>query len=148
MSMGIQPEMDESPFASEEDESRPQMLIGIAQWSTSLGRMDILHATMSLSGFSVSPRQKQCEWAKGVMGHLKKFPDVSIAISPDAPDCRGFERIKADWSQHHPDAKEDIPEDVPEPTMEAMRITVFVDADHAHDKKTGMSVTGIVVSLN
>ena len=112
----------------------------VAQWSTLLGRMDALCAVMSLSGFSVNPRQKQHQWAKDAMGCLKKFPDMSINISPDVPDHTGFERIKADWSQHCPDAKEDVPEDMPEPTMEAMRITVFVDANHAHDEKNKFKV--------
>ena len=46
------------------------------------------------------------------------------------------------------DAKEGMTEDMPEPTMKAMRITVFVDADHAHDKKTRRSGTGITLLLN
>ena len=32
--------------------------------------------------------------------------------------------------------------------MKAMRITVFVDAEHAHDEKTRRSATGIIVLLN
>ena len=63
------------------------------------------------------------------------------------PNCKGFKKINADWSQHHPDASEDIPEDMPEPTMKAMRIAVFVDADHAHDKKTRRSVTASLCCL-
>ena len=82
------------------------------------------------------------------MGCLKKFPDMSMAINPDVPNCDGFEKIKSDWTQQCPDAKEDVPDDMPEPTMKAMRITVFVDADHAHDKKTRRSVTGIIALLN
>jgi len=43
---------------------------------------------------------------------------------------------------------EDIPHNMPPPKGRNVKITAFVDADHARDKLTRRSVTGIVVLLN
>ena len=48
----------------------------------------------------------------------------------------------------YPDAEEDIPDDMPKPKGKPMRITCYVDADHAHDVVTRRSVTGIVLLIN
>jgi hypothetical protein len=52
------------------------------------------------------------------------------------------------WIEFYPDAGEDIPEDILDPLGREGRITVYVDADHARDKVTRRSVTGIILLLN
>ena len=52
------------------------------------------------------------------------------------------------WDELHPDAKEDIPDNMPTPKRKEVKLTVFVDANHASDKVTRRSVTGILVILN
>ena len=52
------------------------------------------------------------------------------------------------WRDLYPDALEELPGDAPKPKGSCMRITIWVDADHAHDKVTCRSVTGVVVMLN
>ena len=47
------------------------------------------------------------------------------------------------WSEMYPDAIEDIPRDMPIPKGRAATMTTFVDADHARDKVTCRSVTGV-----
>jgi hypothetical protein len=41
-----------------------------------------------------------------------------------------------------------IPNDLPTPKGPKVRMTVYVDADHAHDLVTRRSITGILVMLN
>ena len=50
--------------------------------------------------------------------------------------------------EFYPDAKEDLPKDKPKAKGKLCTITCFVDADHARDKLTRRSVTGILVFLN
>jgi hypothetical protein len=50
--------------------------------------------------------------------------------------------------EFYPDAEEDIPDDQPVPGTKKAQITVFVDADHAHDVVTRRSVTGIILFIN
>ena len=56
--------------------------------------------------------------------------------------------IKADWSDFYGDVKEEIPEDAPEPLGEPIRITAFVDADHAGNVVTRRSQTGYLIYCN
>jgi len=52
------------------------------------------------------------------------------------------------WSEFYPDAEEDIPSDMPKPFGNLATLTCYVDADHARDKVTRRSVTGIVLLVN
>jgi len=52
------------------------------------------------------------------------------------------------WSEMYPDAVEDIPKDMPKPKGRAATMTTFVDADHARDKVTCRSVSGVLMLLN
>ena len=57
------------------------------------------------------------------------------------------ERAKA-MRDIYPDAEEIIPHDMPEPLGETVDINVFVDADHAGNKVTRRSHTGIILMVN
>ena len=48
----------------------------------------------------------------------------------------------------YPDAHEDLPHNMPEPRGEPIQLNVFVDADHAGDKITRRSQTGIYIMGN
>jgi hypothetical protein len=50
--------------------------------------------------------------------------------------------------EFYPDASEEIPKDLPPEKGLRVRMTVYVDADHAHDLVTRRSITGILVILN
>jgi hypothetical protein len=52
------------------------------------------------------------------------------------------------WKEFSPDAKEALPPDMPKSFEKKARRTAYVDADHASDKVTRRSVTGIIVFLN
>jgi hypothetical protein len=41
----------------------------------------------------------------------------------------------------YPDASEEIPKDLPPEKVPRVRMTVYVDADHAHDLVTRRSIT-------
>jgi hypothetical protein len=48
----------------------------------------------------------------------------------------------------YPDPGEEIPNDLPPEKGPRFRMTVYVDADHAHDLVTRRSITVILVMLN
>jgi hypothetical protein len=50
--------------------------------------------------------------------------------------------------EFYPDASEEIPNDIPPEKGPRVRMTVYVDADYAHDLVTRRSKTGILVMLN
>jgi hypothetical protein len=54
----------------------------------------------------------------------------------------------SNWMEFYPDAGEEFPKDLPPEKEPRVRMTVYVDADHAHDLVTRRSITGILVILN
>jgi len=56
--------------------------------------------------------------------------------------------VSRDWDDFYPDAKEEIPADAPETRGRSVQINMFVDADHAGDRITRRSHTGILIFLN
>jgi hypothetical protein len=56
----------------------------------------------------------------------------------------------SNWMDFYPDAGEEvpIPKNFPPEKGPKVRMTVYVDADHAHDLVTRRPITGILVILN
>jgi hypothetical protein len=87
-----------------------------------------------------------------LFGYLKKYNKLRVLIDPQYRDNSMFEDMPdADlekWKEFYPDAEEALPPDMPRSFGMTGRLTVYVDADHASDKVTRRSVTGIIVFLN
>jgi len=56
--------------------------------------------------------------------------------------------MQFDWTDFYRDAKEEVPVNMPEPLGKEAEIHCFVDANHASDKVSRRSQTGILVFLN
>ena len=72
-------------------------------------------------------------------------------IDPKHLDHQQFNTVKYDqWKEFYPDAEEILPckDMISPPLGKKLRITVYKDADHAHDLVTRRSVTGILLFLN
>ena len=52
------------------------------------------------------------------------------------------------WTEFYPDAEKEIPHDILEPKGRKVRLTVYVDADHAHNQVTKRLITSIIIFLN
>jgi hypothetical protein len=94
----------------------------------------------------MSSRQGFMKAVKRILAYLKTFPkgrfivvttypDHSISPFEDHPNLRDF----------YPDAKEKIPNDLPMSKGPKVRMTVYVDANHAHDLVTRRSITSILM---
>lgn len=145
------PELDDSPLLSDEMASKYRAVIGSANWVVLLGRFDIAYATNVLARFSMNPREGHLIAAKRIFGYLEKYPKGEIIMDPNNVDhadkLKKFQEYD-NWQEFYPDAVEEIPTDIPEPGNNKADITVYVDADHAHDQVTRRSVTGIVLLVN
>ncbi len=143
------PELDESPLCDSEQASIFRSFIGSLNWIITLGRFDVHHATMSLARFNMSPKEGHLKAVTRIFGYLKAFPTGKILLDNKSPDHSRFDiDVNHDWQEFYPDAEEEIPHDMLEPKGKTARLTIFVDADHAHDQVTRRSVTGIIVFLN
>ena len=151
MSEIYHPETEASPFLNPIDHSKFRSLIGCANWIIILGRFDIAYAVNTLSRFSQAPREGHLTAMIRVFGYLKKWMKGAILIDPKYPDHSQFPFEEyQQWKEFYPDAEEVKPPESMLPDMKGkrIRITVYKDADHAHDVVTRRSVTGVLLFLN
>ena len=54
-------------------------------------------------------------------------------------------KLVEDFKEEYPEAVEGIDDYLPPPLVDELKVTVFVDSDHAYDKVTRRSITGIIM---
>lgn len=93
-----------------------------------------------------APRKGHLALAEDVLGYLKKYPAKGYVINP-APlqiDPKyEIVKLKEDFGGQYKYFHEDIDPRFPTPLIPELDINLFVDANHAHDKITGRSITGL-----
>ena len=152
MTSGDHPEEDATPLLNDADHRKYQSLIGMLTWSVVIGRFDIAFATASLSRFSSCPREGHLKRVLRVFSYLKGRPNLRLICDSRDPifeDAGGALRIDftAILKDQYPWAQEEIDINVPEPLIQELAITCFVDSDHSHDTVTRRSITGLVIFL-
>ena len=143
------PELDTSELLDEKHTQQYQMLIGMAQWACTIGRLDISYAVSSLSRVSCAPREGYLALALYLFGYLKQHPNKRILLDSRplkvAPELK-VKSFHPDFLEDYPDAKEDFdPSMFPEAFGEELETSIFFDADHAHDQATRRSISGIIL---
>jgi hypothetical protein len=143
-------ELDESDLCDVEGISKFKSLIGSANWIITLGRFDIAYAVSTLSRYSMAPRLGHFTAMERVFGYLRKHYAGHIVIDHQVAPIREKAQFNLgmDWIEFYPDATEDLPYDMPHPAGSKAMLTCYVDADHARDKVTCRSVTGIILLIN
>jgi hypothetical protein len=102
-----------------------------------------------MSRFNMLPREGHLKAVKRILSYLKTFPKGRVIIDASYPDHSVYHvEDHSNWMEFYPDASEEIPKDLPPEKGPIIRMTVYVDADHAHDLVTRRSITGILVMLN
>ena len=61
MKEGYHPKLEEGPPLNEEDQKQYQYMMGVLQWICTMGHIDIVYATSSMSRFSNQPRQSHLD---------------------------------------------------------------------------------------
>jgi hypothetical protein len=94
-----------------------QMLIGMAQWACTIGRLDIAFAISSLSRFSANPQIGHLALTINLFGYLKKYPNQRIVLD----SCPSIVEEELHQKSFHPDfledydgAKEELGDGLPE----------------------------------
>ena len=97
----------------------------------------------------MQPREGHYTALQRVFGYLRLRPHGKLLIDVgEIPIRKNLEKKNdSNWTEFYPDAIEDLPLDRPKPKGASITITCFVDADHARDKVTRRSVTGMVCLL-
>ncbi len=148
MQTGYRPELDVSPVLGPEQANYFQSLIGILRWAVELGRIDIYVDVALLSSHLVEPRTGHLEQVFHIFSYLKAHLNSHLVFDPRyvAWENASFEQY--DWKEFYSDAKEAIPPNAPIARRHPVQINAFVDANHAGNKITRRSHTGILIYLN
>ena len=56
--------------------------------------------------------------------------------------------VEQNWFELYPDAKEELPPDMPVPKGRWVKISTYFDVNYAHDLETRRSVTGVMLFIN
>ena len=150
------PELDASDFCDDTLTTMFQNLIGVLRWIVELGRIDIQLETSLLSQYLAQPRRGHLEQACNIFRYLKKVNSAYVVMDPTPweVDWIGEQgevhpRDRAVYMKElYPDAIDMTPHDMPEALGESVSISCFVDADHAGNKITRRSHTGIIIFIN
>ena len=145
---GYRPELDVTAELKLEGVRYFQELIGVLRWAVELGRIDIATEVSVLSTHLALPREGHLQQVYHMFGYLKARPKRTIAFDPAHPDIDESRFVKCDWHDFYRGAKESIPGDMPEPRGNVVSTHCFVDADHAGNKVTRRSQSGILLFVN
>ena len=155
-SQSYRPELDATEFCDSQLTTMFQNLIGVLRWIIELGRIDIHLETALLSQYLAQPRTGHLQQACNIFRYLKKVNSAYVVMDPTPWDVdwvgeqgEAHPRERARYMKElYPDAIDQIPHDMPQPFGEGVQISCFVDADHAGNKITRRSHTGIIIFLN
>ncbi len=123
-------------------------LIGTLRWAVELGRIDIFVNVSLLSSFLAQPRVGHMEQVLHIFAYLKHHEQSNLVFDPRVVDWDESQFQKFDWTDFYKDACESIPPNAPPPRGNPVQMNVFVDADHAGNRVTRRSHTGILLYLN
>jgi len=146
--VGFAPELDDSPELGPDEASYYASLVGMMRWMIELGRVDIATEVSELSSYLALPREGQFQAALHLMGYLKKHHNATLVLDPSKPKVNEEEFPRYDWEEYYHDAHELIPHNAPSPRGESVDLRLYVDSDHAGEKRTRRSRTGFLIYLN
>jgi hypothetical protein len=148
MSPNYRPELDYSTFLNDKPAQYYMELIGILRWIVELGRMDIMIDVSMLSSYTMQPRMGHLDQVFHIFGYLKRNKRASLVFDESRVDWNEASFQTHDWTDFYADAKELLPPNAPAPRGNAVQINCFVDADHAGNRLTRRSQTGVLIFLN
>ena len=151
------PELDTTALCNENLITIYQNLIGVLRWTCELGRIDILHEVSLLSQYLAQPRMGHLQQSINIFYYLKYHDRSWMVMDPTSFDIDWVPRSDKDihpeeraslLREIYTDAVDEVPHNCPEPRGNGIDLNVFVDADHAGNKVTRRSHTGIIIFCN
>ncbi|KAI2509582.1 Reverse transcriptase (RNA-dependent DNA polymerase) [Fragilaria crotonensis] len=142
------PELDTTPELDAGQAAFYQSQVGVLRWCVELGRVDIITEVSELASYMVLPRQGHLEAIFHLFNYLEKKHNARIVFDPSyaTVDMSAFK--ECDWRAFYGDVREAIPPNSPPPRGKDVDLRMFVDSDHAGDKRTRRSRTGFLIYLN
>ena len=146
-SMNYRPEMDSSPELDGADGAYYQSLIVILWWMVELGRIYICCEVSMMSYHLALPREGHLAQFFHIFAYLKKHHNSALVFDPSYYDVNVDTFLKHDWTKFYVDVKEAMPTDMIGTLVKEVVMRCFVDANHAEDKLTRRSCSGLSIFL-
>jgi hypothetical protein len=148
LSSGYRPELDISALLDVDYTLWYQKMIGILHWAVELGRIDIHLSVALLAQYMVQPQVGHLDQIFHTFAYLKNHSRSRIILDDAKPLMDEIHFTKVDWTGFYPEATEAIPPNAPEARGNDILMSCFVDADHAGNRITRRSHTGIIIFCN
>ena len=116
------------------------------RWAVELGRVDICTEVSIMAAYAANPRVGHLDAVYHIFAWLKRHDRSKLVF--DSAYVNNKEQSLPDWTDFYKDVKEQIPADAPEPLGKPVEMTSYIDSDHAGDKVTRRSRTGVFIFLN
>jgi hypothetical protein len=146
--LDYEPELDGSKELNPEMASWYASLIGMLRWMVEIGRVDIITELSLMSSHMAMPREGHLDTVLHIFGYLKAKYNSRMAFDPTVPYYDESSFKECDWKEFYGNVEEAIPSNAPEPRGESVHIRMYIDSDHAGEKRTRRSRTGFFVYLN
>jgi hypothetical protein len=148
METNYRPELDVTTALGPLKANYYQSQIAVLRWIVELGRMDICTEVSMLASHNALPQTGHLDAVFRIFSYLKTKTNARLVLDPTYPEIDYDSFKKQNWSKFYGDAKERMPGNAPTAHGKPVEIRCYVDADHAGDKLTRKSQSGIVIFLN
>jgi hypothetical protein len=122
--------------------------VGVLHWIVELGRVDIITEVSVLASYMAQPREGHLEALYDVFTYLKRRHNTRLVFDPTYPEVDWSVFMKHDWTHFYGNVTEATPPNAPSPRGKEVDIRMFVDSDHAGDKRIRRSRSGHFIFLN
>ena len=141
-------ELDETPELSPALANFYQSLVGVVRWIVELGRVDVITEVSTLASHMALPREGHLDAALHLFAYLKGRHNARLVLDPTYPDIDMSNFQEHNWDNFYGKVTEAIPMEAPESRGKEVDLRLFVDSDHAGDKRNRRSRTGFFIFLN
>jgi hypothetical protein len=148
MESNYRPELDVSATLNPERANYYQSQLGILRWAVELGRIDIATEVSMLAAHNALPREGHLGAVFRIYSYLKTKPNARLIFDPAYADIDYSSFPQQNWAEFYGDVTEAIPPDAPAPLGKPVELRCYVDADHAGEKLTRRSRSGIIIFIN
>jgi hypothetical protein len=149
------PEVDESPLIDDARRNKYQKLLGIGIWLITTTRIDITYGVTTLSRYTHIAREGHFEDLIRIFEYLHKYPNLGIMVTKDTIEVIHDEETEIKTQSYlklirayYPDAQSEIDKEWPPPMGKPIHASIYLDSDHAGNRKDRRSITGLILFLN
>lgn len=129
--MDYKPELDTLPELGQDEITFYQEIIGMLRWVIEIGCVDITTEISMMFSVQAAPREGHLEQLLRIVAFLKMKPKLTFYVGSHYAivDENAFNgREKGKFMDHYRDVVEELPDRMPKPRGNMVKITAFVDA--------------------